>query len=356
MNYQVKKGKNEEIINLFKEVEHNVYSGDENRILDDYTAISEYVRSYNDDIELFVIVDQNGKAISRCGVNVDLTATDGGVHAMFAFFESMNDTEAVKLLFKEIENWCLEKNIYHLIGPMTDNITFNRGILLDEFTKPVFSMPYNKSYYKDLFEAVGLDYAKKMLEFIIDIDPPYTKLDKLVKFIKKKNPDILLREIDLNNLEYEIKEIAKLYNKAWINNWGYREMKWEDFYNAAIPMKDIMKYSSVVTLNGKFIAFQVIVPDLNQIYKDGSYDFSRFGEIDEYRGLFIGVDPEYRMIGIEALMYERILNDICPKEKIKKFHVGWVQEDNYKMKQQLKNLGREENINYKTYALYEKEL
>ena len=43
------------------------------------------------------------------------------------------------------------------------------------------------------------------------------------------------------------------------------------------------------------------------------------------------------------------------KVKVRKFHVGWVQEDNYKMIQQLKNIAGEENIEYKMYALYEKE-
>ncbi|MGT2929708.1 hypothetical protein ACVR1G_05655 [Streptococcus dentasini] len=356
MEYKVISGVNEANIELFMKLEKKVYLDDDNRIFDTREELNSFIKRYDKlDINIFIIINDDNEPISRSCIVIDPLSKKDTKIAMFSHFETMDDEEAVKLLIKSLCTWAEQQGAMKIMGPMSDNVASTRGLLLEGTGKPVFFMPYNPLYYNKLLKQAGFKIAKKMLEFIIEVKPPYTKIRKAAEFVKKKNPEIKLRPLNLDNLASDIKNIASLYNRAWTQNWGFREMIWEDFYNAAYPFKDLLRYSSVVTLNEKFIGFQVIVPDINACYSNGRYDLTKLPNIDVYRGMFFGVDPDFRMKGIDALMYDKVFNQDSEKAGIRKLHLGWVQEDNYKMARQLRNIGGE-STEYKYYALYEKSI
>ena len=72
------------------------------------------------------------------------------------FFESVNDPEAALLLFDQAREWLLSFGMEAMDGPTNPGMRDAFwGCLVDGFHEPVFHMPYNFPYYKDLFESYG---------------------------------------------------------------------------------------------------------------------------------------------------------------------------------------------------------
>jgi hypothetical protein len=321
----------------------------------------------NGQIHCFVAL-KNGKIAGRIAAidNNKYNEFHSSKVGFFGFFECINDQEVASALFNKVTEWhqSQQNNILH--GPVNPSTNYESGLLIDGFDDaPKIMMSYNPPYYKTLMENYGLNVSMKMYAYKVE-DNNVLANEKLlrVKDIALQRSNTKLRLIDKKKLNIEIEHIKKIYNKAWENNWGFVPMSDEELNLMANELKLILDTQFAPMIEnekGEVVAFALALRDINFITKDfnGSlfpFNFLKllFGQkkIKWIRVLLLGILPEYRGKGLDAVMYyEMIKNGL--KVGIDRAEASWILESNPDMQKGMKVVNGEI---YKTYAIFEKQI
>ncbi|MGX1984142.1 hypothetical protein EDD69_1293 [Thermolongibacillus altinsuensis] len=348
---EVRYGRVEDYILDFIEIANSLYSDDPNwiplrkeEILQQLGPTDSYLKRGERSI---FIVYRNEKPVARALTSFDsessgLFETPTG---FFSHFESINDLEVVRELFKYITNWFEKRGVVTIMGPMTPKISDTRGLLVEGEGRPLFGMPYTKKYYVDLLKNIGFSESMNMFEYIIKLQPPYEKLKTVSKFVKKKIPNLNIRPLDLPNLKEDMKKIIEVYNEAWKENWGFIPLNAKEFYEAFLQIVPYYQpdYCLIAEIEGQLVGFQMIMPDLNNN-----------SDLNVFRAFFIGVIPQYRNCGVEGLLLSEVLNNLAIKYQIDYIHVAWVLESNKKWRKEIEKIAGKSNIRLKKYVILQK--
>lgn len=285
------------------------------------------------------------------------------------YFECINSKEVSALLFDAAEEWLKENGMEIMRGPINLSINDEVGLLVDGFDKPpVLLMTYNPVYYVNLFEEYGFTKAKDFYAYIFtqeDAKLNPKSMDKLERVgqIVLKRENIKIRKIVLKNLQAELMKVMKIYNEAWVDNWGSVQMTEDEFKYVASSLKPLVDEDIVyfAEVDGEVVGFSLSLPDFNQIFKKINGRLFPFGalkiltgkkKINFIRVMIMGVIPKYQKKGIEAVFINNTI-----KTGMKKGYDGaeisWVLEDNIPMVQTAVNLGAKI---YKTYRVYDKQI
>ncbi len=112
---------------------------------------------------------------------------------------------------------------------------------------------------------------------------------------------------------------------------------------------------------GKLIGVSIPLPDMNKILIKMNGRLLPFGifrlllgrkKLDTLRLAIMGVTPDYRNQGIDALMVYETYR-IGSKAGYRGADFSWIIEDNYQMRNMLDNWGAE---HYRTYRVYTRDL
>ncbi|MEH7402912.1 hypothetical protein V7148_18225 [Gottfriedia acidiceleris] len=182
---EVRDGNIEELLNDFVTIPQSIYYGDSNWVpMSKEEVLSAFGKddSYLSRGERKVFI-----AYKNCIPSARLIASFDKSSSIlfekptgfFSHFESINDNEVVRQLFKVAYKWYQERNVEKILGPMTPKITDTRGLLLKGAGRPLFGMPYTKDYYLDLLDNINFSKSMNMYEYIIRLNPPYKKLEKV---------------------------------------------------------------------------------------------------------------------------------------------------------------------------------
>jgi hypothetical protein len=282
----------------------------------------------------------------------------------FGFFECINDQEVANKLFDTAIDWCKQRKLTKIVGPMNPSTNDECGLLIDAYDQsPVFLMPYNHSYYRDLIEKFGFVKEKDLLAYFISPDvikneKMMAKLERMANMIKAKQ-GITIRKLNLKDFNNEVRKIEEIYNDAWEYNWGFVPMTTEEFDYMAKNLKAIVDTDFVVfaEVNGIPAGFSLTLPDFNFVLKKLNGRIFPFGilkllyyknKIDVYRVITMGVKKEFQKRGIDSVFYLEAIT--CGnKKKLKGAEISWVLEDNLVMRQTAEKLGSQV---YKTYRAY----
>jgi hypothetical protein len=292
--------------------------------------------------------------------------------AFFGFFESINDESVSQFLFDTVSIWAKEKGMTQLRGPMNPSTNHECGLLIQGFDDtPTFMMPYNPSYYIDLFEKYGLKKCKDLFAYIID-GRKITFSEVLQKHVEKLKDkgDVTFRTIDMKKFEQEVETILEIYNDAWEDNWGFVPMNSEEFRYMAKEMKAILdpELLLIAEVKNNPAAFALALPDINQVLKKISngkllpWGWLKFlwnlkgpGKIktmNRCRILTFGVKKIYQPLGIGPLLYSEYFKR-GPKLGYPVGEASWILEDNIPMNKALARMCGEKT---KVYRIYEKNL
>ncbi len=287
----------------------------------------------------------------------------------FGYFESINSKEVSIALFEAAGNWLKENGMDTIRGPINLSINDEVGLLAEGYdTPPVLLMTYNPPYYEKLITDYGFTKAKELYAYIFGeqhFDSNTKSLEKLqrVSDIVIKRDNIKIRKIVLKNLESELMKVMKVYNSAWIDNWGSVQMTEEEFKFVASSLKPLVDEDIVyfAEVNGEPVGFSLSLPDYNQIFRHINGKLLPFGwykiltgrkKINAIRVMIMGIVPEYQRKGIEAVFINNTIK-IGTSKGYKNAEISWVLEDNVPMVQTAINLGAEK---YKTYRIYDKQI
>jgi GNAT superfamily N-acetyltransferase len=287
----------------------------------------------------------------------------------FGFFECVEDQTVANALLDAAAGWCRAKGHDVLRGPASFSVNDECGLLVDGFeTPPTLMMPHNPRYYVTLLERAGFTKAKDLLVYQGgDPDrykPVPERLARGTELIRQRM-GVTLRPLDMKNFQAEVERIKELYNQGWEKNWGFVPMTEHEIDHLAEQFKPVVipELVPIAEKDGQIIGFGIALPDLNVVFQSNRQGRMfpaivkvlwalKMKKIRRARILLLGITPEFRGKGVDAMLYHWIWTR-SGERGIYWGEAGWILEDNPAM-----NAGLEKMTFrvYKTYRLYDRPL
>lgn len=280
----------------------------------------------------------------------------------FGFFEAVNDYSVAQKLLDVVKNYLKQENMQILRGPMNPSTNDECGFLLEGFdSPPAIMMTYNPEYYLCFMEKYGLKKAKDLYAYLAPVTGEQLgRLSRAGEMVRKREPDLVVRPINLKKFAEELKKIKEIYNSAWNKNWGFVPMTDEEIESMAKRLRPLVipEILQIGELDGKPAGFLMAVPDYNQVLKKingrlnlpGIVKFIWYkNKIDTLRSMTLGICPEYRKRGIDALLYLESLRGAM-KKGFKYCEYSWVLEENILTQRAAEMMGGKL---YKKYRIFE---
>jgi hypothetical protein len=235
---------------------------------------------------------------------------------------------------------------------------------------PLMLMSYNPPYYGRLLSEIGLTKGKDLYAYLITQAVVQTdRFRRVMAAIARRAPQIDQRELRVGKgFKEDVELMLKLFNICWKDNWGFIPVTPAEVEAIVVSLKQIMRpeLTSIATFKGEPVAFAVCVPNLNEVLVKirsgkllsalpalgfgGFIDLLRGrSQIRGFRTMLLGVMPEYRNKGIDALMIGKIINSGWDLNQ-KYCELSWVLEDNEAMNSVAEKVG---GLRYRTYRLFE---
>jgi GNAT superfamily N-acetyltransferase len=289
------------------------------------------------------------------------------------FFEVLEDPEAAAALLETAEAWAGRAGHTAILGPAQFSTNDEVGLLIDGFQDaPRILMTYNPPRYQGYLEAAGYRTAMNLWAYSLAIaDFIRSKPEKLERVAAKvlERGKLRVRHLNMKRFDHEVEFVKKIYNTSWERNWGFVPMTDAEFERMAEQMKPLLdpRLVIVVECEGEPVGFGLTLPDLNEplrlAYPRPStpeawtmlkmlWHWKVRRRHDWLRVFALGVLPEFRGKGVDALMYLETAKAAVPKG-YRYAEMSWILENNEMMNRAIRFLG---GTVYKTYRLYEKAL
>jgi GNAT superfamily N-acetyltransferase len=323
------------------------------------------------DAEYF-LAERDGAVVGR------ITAIANRLHnefqhdkvGFFGFFESVNEQAVADALLHAAAKWLRALGFDTMRGPVSFSTNDESGLLVDGFeTPPVLMMPHNPRYYLPLLERAGFTTAKNLLVYQHGSSngrsPPLPERLARASELITQRLGITLRPLRMKEFGAEVERVKELYNKAWERNWGFVPMTDHEIDHLAEQFKPVVVPDLVpfVEKDGKVIGFALALPDLNTILRTNRSGRMfpvilkllwalKTRRVHRCRITLLGVLPEYRGKGIDAVLYHWIWTR-GGRLGYGWGEAGWILEDNVAMNAGLVKMGFQV---YKTYRLFDRPL
>ena len=307
---------------------------------------------------------KDGSIVGRIAAIIDQNYIDFHHEkaGFFGFFESINDIKVARALVDQVKGFLRTRGLKKIMGPVNPSTNDECGLLIEGFnSSPCFMMTYNPPYYRELVEGCGLKKAKDLLanRMVNDGSIP-ERLLRIGDRITKRLPGLVIRPLNMKQLNEEVMRVKDIYNGAWRDNWGFVPLTDEEMALMVKKMKPLVipEYVPFADIGGETVAFALALPDYNDVIKRLNGRLSPLGllkflyysrKITSIRVMLLGVNPEYRKRGIETLLYLEIFRRGYARG-VQWGEMSWILEDNRLMQKALEAMGAKK---YKTYRIYQ---
>jgi len=280
----------------------------------------------------------------------------------FGFFESIPDAEVARTLLSRIADWLKGHGMEKMAGPMNPSTNDECGLLIERFdSSPCLMMPYNPRIYPSLLEGFGLRKRMDLYAYLLE-EPTFrlARLDRITERLRKREPQLYVRPIQLRRFDEELKIVKEIYNQAWSKNWGFVPMTDEEINLTAKELKPLVVSELILFAYwGKDpVAFSVSLPDYYEVLKHlngkigllGAIKFLYYSKkIHKIRVMLLGVKHDFQKKGVEGLLYIETFKR-GNKKGYHEAECSWILEENILMQHGIEAMGGKR---YKTYRIYE---
>ncbi len=312
---------------------------------------------------------QDGQPAGRIAAMVNTAHNDFHEDKVgfFGFFECVNDRELAEALFNKAAEWLRQNGMETMRGPANPSTNGECGMLIDPFDKPPMLMtPYNPPYYPQLMDALGFEKAQDLYMLLIShegggMDERIFRIaDRLEKRMSMK-----IRPINLKNVRSELAAFKELYQRSWERNWGFVPLSGAELDYIAGDLKTVVHPSSSLfaEADGRLVGASVCLYDMNEILADNRSGrlfprglwrvLTAKKRVKGLRIFLLGVAPEYRNRGLDAVLYAQIFRNAGVQDGMTHGEMGWILESNENMVQAGLKMGGKI---YKTYRIYDRPL
>jgi len=294
----------------------------------------------------------------------------------FGFFEVLEDPEAAHALLATAETWARGAGHTAVLGPAQWSTNDECGLLIDGFDdRPRILMTYNPPRYKDYLESAGYTKAMDLWAYELPLssfgDSVNGMPPKLLRVADKvlQSGKFTIRKLNMKDFEAEVDRLKGVYNRSWEKNWGFVPMNDAEFDHLGKNLRQMVDPDLVILVEheGQMAGFGLSLPDLNQPLRLAyprpgtpeawtmvkmAWHWKVRPKLDWLRVFALGVLPEFRGQGVDALMYVETARAAFRKG-YKWAEMSWILENNMMMNRAIQFLGGQV---YKTYRFYQKSL
>ena len=227
-------------------------------------------------------------------------------------------------------------------GEYSNSTHERQGILIDGFQYPPTSeLTHNPPYYSQFLERYGFQKAKDYVAYMLDRNTINVSLLRRLAQKVSKSLNIETRALVFKELKAEVRLMVKIYNEAWAQNWGFLPISAEEGDAIADSLRFIIDpaLARFAFVNGEPAAVMGVIPDPNYALRPrwhwyGDSDLVRVARllvmrrrIPRARGMFFGIIPEFRGLGIPALLFNELVDYILQRHYVE-FEGSLILEDN----------------------------
>ncbi len=285
----------------------------------------------------------------------------GEAGGFFGLFESIDNLEVAKNMFEAVGDYLSNEGCTSVIGPVNLSTNDESGFLIDGFDSfPSFMCNYCHPYYNDLISDCG--FEKKIDTYSYECQTHHLLPEKYQRVIDRAegNSDIATRHFTKKTAVRDIEEITSIYNNSFRNTWGFVPIssgEAVELANSLLPFVD-ERLIWITTYRGKPVGSLLAFPDINEVLRHLNGKLSPINiikfiigkkKIKGMRVAALGVLPEYRNLGIEALLIRKIQERVIERPYARaEFSV--VMENNHRMRNLLISAGFKQCRQYRIYG------
>lgn len=305
-------------------------------------------------------------------VNHRHNAFHGETTGFFGFFECIDDPAVAQALLDTATAWVQARGMTVIRGPASFSSNDEWAMLIEGFdSPPVVMMTYNPQYYIQLVEGAGFHKAMDLNAYFFDfgenrdLNLLSPKLMRVANKVRQRG-EVTVRKARMDQFDTELVHVKAIYQAAWEKNWGFVPMTDAELDHLAKQLKQVLDPDLVWLAEvasgpdqGKVVGMGLTLPDVNQVLKHMNGRVNPITilkalwyrrKIQFARTLLLGVIPEYRARGVDALLMAETAIAATSKG-IRYGEMSWILESNEAINRIAIMLGA---TVYKRYRIYEK--
>ncbi len=360
--------------NLFHDVMRMIYKNDKNFVcppddmIEGVFTPSKNIFFSHGEATRWILLDESGNIAGRVAAFINnkkaytFQVPTGGM----GFFECINDYKAAELLFEVCRSWLMERGMQAMDGPINfgENDNF-WGLLVDGFIPQSFGMNYNPPYYQDFFEKYGFTLYFEQVTNLLDLKKPFPeRFWRIADWVRQK-PEYSFRHFSYDDTEKFVSDFVEIYNDAWQFHENFTPSEPEAIRQVLADLKSFMipEFIWFAYHEGEPIAFEVMLPDINQMLRYFNGKINIWGKLKvgiigkkriftRARITIMGVKPHYQKSGIESALFWHMDSVMKKNPQYKEVELSWVGDFNPKMRMLHEAVGGTFSKRHLTYRKY----
>lgn len=377
---EIRKVETKKDLKTFIEFHYDLYKGNQYDVpslfADDVNTLSKDKNAAFEFCEAeYFLAYREGKLVGRIAAIINHKANKRWDRktVRFGWVDFVDDLDVSKALFKAVEDYGRSKGMTEVVGPLGFTDFDPEGMLIEGFEQlGTFATIYNYPYYSKHMEQLegwvkDNDYVEFKLLVPKTVPEKYVKIAQMVE--KRYNLHVhILTKHEIWKEGYG-RKIFQLINETFKDLYGYSELsdkQIDQYIKMYLPFADLNLIPVIEDWNAdrKLVGVGITLPSLSKaVQKCHRGRMLPFGWWHLFRALkfhktkivdmeMIGVLPEYRQKGANALMFAHLI----PIYQKYGFEWGESQvemETNEKVQSQWQYL---ETIQHKRRRCYKKEI
>ena len=345
----IKKVETKEDLKAFIEFHYDLYEGNEydvpNLYRDEVNTLSKDKNVAFDfcDANYYLAIRDN-RIVGRVAAIINNKANEkwNQKRVRFGWIDFIEDKEVLEALLKAVEDFGKAHGMNEIVGPLGFTDMDPEGMLTWGFDQ-LGTMPtiYNYDYYPRLLESLpGYEVDNKYVEYKLFVpDTVPEKYAKIAEMIQNRY-NLRIKKLtkkDIFEGGYG-KKIFELINSTYKDLYGFSELsekQIDQYINMYFPFADLSLITLVedASADNKLVGIGITLPSLSEalqkckkgrLFPFGWFHLLRaikFHKTKIVDLLLIGVLPEYRMKGVNALIFA----DLIPRYQAYGFEWGETQ-------------------------------
>jgi hypothetical protein len=345
----IKKVETKEDLKAFIEFHYDLYEGNEydvpNLYSDEVNTLSkEKNAAFDFCVANYYLAIRDNKVVGRVAAIINNRANEkwNQKRVRFGWVDFIEDKEVLEALLKAVEDFGKAHGMNEIVGPLGFTDMDPEGMLTWGFDQ-LGTMPtiYNYDYYPRLLESLpGYEVDNKYVEYKLFVpDTVPEKYAKIAEMIQNRY-NLRIKKLtkkDIFEGGYG-KKIFELINSTYKDLYGFSELsekQIDQYINMYFPFADLSLITLVedASADNKLVGIGITLPSLSEalqkckkgrLFPFGWFHLLRaikFHKTKIVDLLLIGVLPEYRMKGVNALIFA----DLIPRYQAYGFEWGETQ-------------------------------
>lgn len=311
---------------------------------------------------------RNGFCVGRITAQIDRSylARHQDATGFFGFFDTIDDQEVATALLNKARQWCADRGMKRIRGPLSLSANDEAGCLIDGFDMPpMVMMPHHRTYQAGLIRSAGFEQLKVLYAWRYEVG----NLKRRVKQAHDELaalPEVTSRPVNMKNVDGDVRIAMEIFNDAWSENWGIMPYNENELKKLAADFKLVLRpeITRIAFIEGEPAAVAIALPNVNEVIADLGGKLFPLGlaklifrlkvqRPQTARLILLGIRKKFRnqrkYAGLSLYLYA-ILNEGGQKLGIRWGELSWTDEENGPVNAAIKMMGGRV---YKKYGIFE---